>query len=173
MTLSVKNTREGGSLVESIERRTKDIPGNWAERARTIAAKDIAPALERQLAELRAERRRDRRPRHLGPSARRGVLPVGPEGVDDDRHVARRSPRDGPSELERLQARMDAILKEIGYAQGSVGERMKALAKDPKYKFSAGDKGRAEIMAFIQNRLTGSARRCRARSTRSSTRTWK
>ena len=33
MTLSAKNAREGGTLVESIERRTKNIPGNWA-RAR-------------------------------------------------------------------------------------------------------------------------------------------
>ena len=30
---------------------------------------------------------------------------------------------------------------------------MKALAKDPRYQFAEGDKGRAEIMAFIQNRL--------------------
>jgi uncharacterized protein (DUF885 family) len=59
----------------------------------------------------------------------------------------------GRSELERLHAQMDAILKEIGYSQGSVGERMKALAKDPRYQFSDGDKGRAEIMAFIDDRL--------------------
>lgn len=59
----------------------------------------------------------------------------------------------GQSELRRLHARMDAILKEIGYTQGTVGERMKVLAKDPRYKFSEGDKGRAEIMAFIDNRL--------------------
>jgi uncharacterized protein (DUF885 family) len=48
---------------------------------------------------------------------------------------------------------MDELLKQAGYAQGSVGERMKALAKDPRYQFSENDKGRAEIMAFIQNRL--------------------
>ena len=48
---------------------------------------------------------------------------------------------------------MDPILKAIGYTKGSVGERMKQLAKDPRYKFSEGDKGRAEIMAFIQERL--------------------
>jgi uncharacterized protein (DUF885 family) len=30
---------------------------------------------------------------------------------------------------------------------------MKALAKDPKYQFPEGDKGRAEILAFIQDRL--------------------
>ena len=45
------------------------------------------------------------------------------------------------------------MLKSLGYAQGSIGDRMKALAKDPKYKFSEGDKGRAEIMAYIQERL--------------------
>src|SRR5205814_2673160 len=37
MGLSAKAARQGGSLVESIERRTKNIPGNWTERARTIA----------------------------------------------------------------------------------------------------------------------------------------
>ena len=59
MRLSAKSAREGGSLVESIERRTKakSIPGNWAERARTIAAKEIAPALDRQIAELEAQRK--------------------------------------------------------------------------------------------------------------------
>jgi uncharacterized protein (DUF885 family) len=59
----------------------------------------------------------------------------------------------GRSELQRLHAQMDQILKQIGYSQGTVGERMKALAKDPRYQFSEGDKGRAEIMAFIQDRL--------------------
>src|SRR5688500_8628678 len=41
MRLSVKNTREGGAIVDSIARRSKDIPGRWAERARTIAAQEI------------------------------------------------------------------------------------------------------------------------------------
>jgi len=58
MSLSARIAREGGALVESIERRTKNIPGDWAGRARTIAAKEIAPALDRQIAEL--EMLRDR-----------------------------------------------------------------------------------------------------------------
>ncbi len=48
---------------------------------------------------------------------------------------------------------MDPILRQLGYSKGTVGARMKALAEDPRYKFSEGDKGRAEIMAFIQERL--------------------
>ncbi|HEX8029276.1 MAG TPA: DUF885 family protein, partial [Vicinamibacterales bacterium] len=56
MRLSAKNARDGGSLVESIARRTKAIQGGWVEQARGIAAREIAPALERQIAELEAER---------------------------------------------------------------------------------------------------------------------
>jgi uncharacterized protein (DUF885 family) len=154
MTLSAKNARQGGSLVESIERRTKKIPGNWGDRARTIAAKEIAPALDRQLAELQAQR--------AVAAGDPGIL-ARPHGEEFYRWALKASTTTtmtpdkvheiGKSELERLHAQMDAILKEIGYSQGSVGERMKALAKDPKYKFSEGDKGRAEIMAFINDRL--------------------
>src|SRR5678816_1858283 len=39
------------------------------------------------------------------------------------------------------------------YTTGAVGARMQALAKDPRYQFPEGDKGRAEIMSFIQKRL--------------------
>src|SRR6185503_20909239 len=46
----------GGSLVESIARRTKQIPGDWAGRARMIAAQEVAPGLERQVAELETQR---------------------------------------------------------------------------------------------------------------------
>ena len=35
----------------------------------------------------------------------------------------------GQSELERCTREMDAILKEIGYSQGTVGERMNALGE--------------------------------------------
>lgn len=59
----------------------------------------------------------------------------------------------GLEELEALHARMDPILRKIGYTSGSVGERMAALGEDPRYKFAEGDEGRAEIMAFIQDRI--------------------
>ena len=59
----------------------------------------------------------------------------------------------GLEELRALQARMDPILRTLGYTKGSVGERMQALGKDSRYKFAPGDKGRAEIMAFIEERL--------------------
>jgi uncharacterized protein (DUF885 family) len=152
--LSIKNTREGGAIVASIERRTKNIPGAWAERARAIAAKEIAPALERQLAELQVQR--------AIATADAGMW-ARPNGEEYYRWALKASTTTtmspdevhemGRRELEQLHARMDEILKRVGYTQQSVGARMQALAKDPRHKFSEGDKGRAEITAFIQNRL--------------------
>lgn len=59
----------------------------------------------------------------------------------------------GLDELKVLHGQMDVILKELGYTQGSVGARMQALSNDPAYKFSPGDEGRAEIIAFIEDRI--------------------
>jgi len=50
ITVSITSAKQGGSLVESIERRTKSIPGDWAGRARSIATQEIAPALQRERA---------------------------------------------------------------------------------------------------------------------------
>ncbi|MEP6783427.1 MAG: DUF885 family protein, partial [Acidobacteriota bacterium] len=55
--VSAKNAHAGGSVVESIVRRTKNIPGDWDNRARAIAMQEIAPALDRQIAELEAQRK--------------------------------------------------------------------------------------------------------------------
>ena len=157
MRLSAKSAREGGSLAESIERRTKakSIPGNWAERARAIAEKEVAPALDRQVAEL--EEQRQVAKDDAGMWAR-------PNGDEFYRWALRASTTTGMTpdevhamgqhELETLHAEMDTILKGIGFATGTVGARMQALAKDSRYQFAEGDKGRQEIFAFIQDRLT-------------------
>ena len=154
MTMTVKGNREGGGLVESIERRTKDIPGNWAERARAIAQQKVAPALERQLAELTAQR--TRATMDAGMWAR-------PHGEEFYRWALRASTtttmtpdeihQKGLDQVAELHGRMDVILKSLGYTQGTVGARMTALSDDPRYKFAEGDPGRAEIMAFIQERI--------------------
>jgi uncharacterized protein (DUF885 family) len=152
--LSIGGAREGGSLVESIERRTTTIAGAWAQRARSIAARRIAPALERQAQELTAQRALATddagmwaRPR--GDEYYRWALQASTTTTlsPDEIHEL------GRSELEALHARMETILRSIGYSDGTVGERMTALAADPRYRFAEGDAGRAEILAFIEERL--------------------
>lgn len=154
LRLSANNAREGGSLVDSIVRRTKDIPGPWAERAKQIASQEVAPALDRQIAELEAGR---------AVATDDAGMWARPEGEEFYRWALKASTTTdmtpdevhamGQSELERLHAEMDTILKGLGYTKGSIGDRMKALAQDPRHRFSEGDKGRAEILAFIDDRL--------------------
>lgn len=157
MRMSAKNAREGGSLVESIERRAKDkgLAGDWAARAKAIAAQEVAPALDRQIKELETQRAMAKDEagmwaRPNGDEFYRWALKASTTTsmTPDEVHEM------GQRELKELHAQMDAILKTIGLTNGTVGERMNALAKDRRYQFSEGDKGRAEIQAFIQDRLT-------------------
>ena len=154
--ISLKGAREGGQLVSSLVDRAKKkaISGNWDERARKIVTAEVAPALQRQIDELKAERAvatdvPGMWSRPHGDEYYRWALKASTTTnlSPDEVHQM------GLDQLAELQARMDPILKSIGYTQSTVGERMQALAKDPKYQFSPGDKGRAEIMAFIQQRI--------------------
>ena len=156
LAISLKSTQQGGTIVDSLARRTKDkkIPGDWEARARKIATAEVVPALQRQIAELRAERAvandlAGMWSRPHGEEYYRWALKASTTTnmSPDEVHQM------GLQQLAELHGRMDPILKSLGYTQGSVGERMQALAKDPRYKFSEGDKGREEIKAYIQERL--------------------
>ncbi|MEA3080124.1 MAG: hypothetical protein QOF05_1532, partial [Sphingomonadales bacterium] len=154
--IALKDAKGGGSIVDSLVRRTqaKGIAGDWESRARRIVTGQVAPALQRQIDELKAER------------AKANDLPgmwSRPHGEEYYRWALKASTTTslspdevhqmGLEQLQELHGRMDPLLKSLGYTQGTVGERMQALAKDPRYKFSEGDKGRAEILAYIQERL--------------------
>ena len=56
----------------------------------------------------------------------------------------------GLDQVREYHGRMDPILRKLGFTSGTVGERMIALAKDPRSRFSEGDKGRAEVIALMQ-----------------------
>lgn len=129
--------------------------GAWAApQAERIAANGIIPAIERQIAELTLQRASAK------DNAGMWAQPMGEEYyawavgastttamTPDEIH------RQGLAELDEIHARMDPILREIGYTTGSVGDRMRALSDDPRYKFAQGDPGREEIFAFINDRV--------------------
>ena len=144
----------GGVLVSSLVRRTANIPGDWETRSRSIVVSAILPALERQLAVME---------RHLAQASSVpgiGSRPHGSEWYAWSLRAAtttRLTPDEvharGLEELAAIQARMEPILRELGYTQGSTGERMAALAKDERYRFPDNDEGRAEIIDFISGRI--------------------
>jgi uncharacterized protein (DUF885 family) len=154
--IAIKDTQTGGSIVESLVRRAKakGIAGDWETPARKIATADIVPALQRQLEELQAERAiatdiAGMWSRPHGDEYYRWALKASTTTnlSPDEVHQM------GLEQLQDLHGRMDPILKSIGYTQGTIGERMQALAKDPRYKFDEGDKGRQEIVDYIHDRL--------------------
>ena len=144
----------GGGLVSSLVGRTKTIPGDWEARSKTIVAGEVVPALQRQLAELKRQR---------GLAKSDPGMGARPHGAEFYAWALRASTttsvpaeeihKRGLEELAALHARMDPILKSLGYTQGTVGERMTALGSDKRFMFPEGDPGRAEIMAFIQKRV--------------------
>src|SRR5690606_23635780 len=154
---SLADARAGGSMVDSLVRKASDagLVGDWAARARPIVSGPIAAALERQLADLR---------RQL-PLAKSDPgmwsQPHGPEwyawalrASTTTRMTPDEIHETGLTELDEIHGQMDPILRDLGYSKGGVGERMTALGEDPRFKFADGDPGRAEIMAFIQERIT-------------------
>ena len=142
------------SLVQSLAKRTSSMPRIFTERAARIAAQKIAPALDRQMDELLAQRRR--------ATSDAGVwkLPRGDEyyawtlraGTTTDLTPDQIHAR-GREELRELQSRMDAILRKQGLTQGTVGERMTALGKDARFAFEESDAGRARLMAYLDARV--------------------
>ena len=56
----------------------------------------------------------------------------------------------GLSEVARITEEMDGLLKAAGYTEGTVGERMRALAQSPAQQYPDSDEGRAGILADYQ-----------------------
>jgi len=142
------------SLVQSLAKRTASMPGNYGAQAAKIAQDKIAPALDRQFEEILGHRRRatsdagvwklPRGDEYYGWALRAGTTTnMTPEQI----HAR------GREELQELQSRMDAILRQQGLTQGTVGERMTALGKDPRFAFAENDEGRARLMAGLDSRV--------------------
>jgi uncharacterized protein (DUF885 family) len=145
---------EDWPMIASFIRKTEGMPGKFGLQAWQIAHEKIAPALDLQIAELEAHRKR--------ATSDAGIWKL-PDGEAYYAWNLRAStttdmtPEEihqrGQEELKALQSEMDAILKAEGMTEGTVGERMTALGEDPRYKFQEGDPGRAEIMKFLEERV--------------------
>ena len=97
-----RQRRATGRWCTSLAKRTKDMPGNYAAQAAKIAEDKVAPALDRQIAELEAHRRRaTERRRRVEAAARRRVLRLGTARRHHHAHDAGRDPRARPGRTAR------------------------------------------------------------------------
>ena len=139
-------------LVDSLARRAaaKGLKGDWAGRAQAIAERDVAPALDRQIAvlkELRATAKHDAGVWRLpdGDAYYAWSLKVGTTTALSAAEVHAM----GLEQTRALSAQMDVMLKAQGLSRGTVGERIAALNKDPRFLFPNTDAGRAQLIAYL------------------------
>jgi len=143
-------------LVASLVRRTKEkgIAGNWSARAEAIVARSVYPALDRQIATLALIRRQ--------ADHRAGVYKL-PQGEAYYRWLLQYSTSTdltpeaihqmGLDQGAALDARMDSVLKSQGMSQGSVGERLSALTRDPRQLFPDNDAGKRDAVAYVESKM--------------------
>ncbi len=144
----------GWGVVTSVANRTAGFDGDFGERAWLLAKDKLAPALDRQIKELEHHRARATSDAGVwkfkdGDAYYAWALRAGTTTTMTPDEVHKM----GLDQLAAIQTEMDAILKKEGYSTGSVGARMEALAKNPRFAFPEGDPGRAEIVKFLQERI--------------------
>lgn len=116
----------------------------------TAAIKDrVYPAYERMSAALIALR-----PQAVEQSAGAARLPDGPlyytfmlKQMTTTDYPPEQVHQLGLSEVARIEAEMNTLLKSQGMATGTVAERMKTLREDPRFLFPSTDEGRAQMLA--------------------------
>jgi uncharacterized protein (DUF885 family) len=154
---ALRTTGDKSDLVKSLDRRAraKGLGEAWGQKAAAIYDAKVGPALDRQIAALKAAR--------PGAVHDAGVwrFKEGPAFYAANLKYTTTTGMT-PAEVHKLGldqakeygAALDVLLKKQGLTQGTVGERIKALYKDPSYYFPNTDPGRAQLLAYLQDRLT-------------------
>ncbi|MDB5722086.1 MAG: hypothetical protein JWP15_2704 [Alphaproteobacteria bacterium] len=146
------------SIVRSLAARAaaKTIAGDWRGRAARIVEGQVYPALDRQIALLRA----------LRPTSRPGdgiwrvpdgaaIYATALEQATTTKYTPEEVHRLGLGQVAEISAELDKILTAQGFTRGTVGERLAALNVDPAQLYPNTDPGRAELIASLNRGIKG------------------
>ncbi|HEY8697901.1 MAG TPA: DUF885 family protein [Rhizomicrobium sp.] len=147
---------EQSVLVQSVVRRTREkhIAGDYGAQATKIVSSKIQPALSRQIDFLKS----------LQPKAVHdaGVWRIPQGGSYYAASLAQSTTTSmKPSEVHqlgldtvaKLSAQADAIMKTQGLTKGTVGERMRAMFADPKFRYPNTDAGKDRLLADLNKKV--------------------
>ncbi len=153
---ATRTTADKSLLVTSIAKRAKEkgLPDSYAADAAKIYDAKIGPALDRQIAETKALRATAVHDAGLwrlkdGEAFYAAAMHFSTTTGKSAEEIHRL----GLDQAKDLLSRVDALLKAQGYTKGTVGERMTALYKDPKYLYPNTDAGKADAIAYCNQRL--------------------
>jgi len=147
---------EESPLTTSVARRAKEkkIPGDYAQQASRAVKQKIYPALERQMA-LVAEMQQK-------ASHDAGVwrLPDG-EAYYAASLVAWVTTSKNPADIHELglalvqdhSAQIDTIMRKLGMTRGTVGERLRAMYKDPNNLYPNTDSAKQALLVHLNTRV--------------------
>ena len=143
------------TLVANLDAKTRALGlSGYGEKAAKIVETMVYPALDREITAFAASTA------HAPMTAGVQRLPDGDAyyawalrlGTTTTRS-AQEIHQIGLDQNAQIKARMDTILKAQGMSQGSVGERVMALNKNPKFLYPDTDQGRAALIAYCNQRL--------------------
>jgi uncharacterized protein (DUF885 family) len=144
------------TAVESLRRRAeaKGLSTIYAANATEVWSETVTPALDRQIAQTQALRKRathDAGVWHVknGEAFYAVALKATTTSAlsPDEVHQL------GLDQAARIGDRLDGLLKAQGLTQGTVGERIAGLYKDPASFFPNTDTGKLEAIAYCNARL--------------------
>ena len=143
-------------MATSVARRAeaKGIAGDWGARAAAILNAEVYPALQRQADALKAVR--------PGATHDGGCWRL-PDGEAYYRYglkfytTSTLTPDEvhqmGLEQVAEISARADTVLKSLGLTQGSVGERIAALGKEPRFVYPNTDEAKEELIADLNTQM--------------------
>jgi uncharacterized protein (DUF885 family) len=153
---ATRTTADKSLLVTSIARRAKEkgLPDSYATRAAAIYEEKVGPALDSQIAEAKSLRTQATHDAGLwklkqGESFYTAAL----RSATTTSKNAEEIHQLGLDQAKEISARLDMLLRAQGMTQGTVGERIAALYKDPKSLYPNTDAGKADAIAYCNQRL--------------------
>ncbi|MFT3997829.1 MAG: DUF885 family protein [Asticcacaulis sp.] len=143
-------------LVQSLASRTKakGLAGDWEGRATTLYTGKVVPALTRQIEALEAvlpKATHDAGVWHIPQGeayyvygARGGTsTDLSPEAIH----------KIGLDKVTEINAELEKTMTKLGMTSGTTGERLKAMAKDPKFVYPNTDAGKEKLLADLNKQV--------------------
>jgi uncharacterized protein (DUF885 family) len=149
-------------LIKALNQRTT--AAGLSRRTRSLAIKRATTALEKS-ARPAMRLLRDEIIKLLPEGRTDAGIWAQPQGTEfyaanvqslgDTRMAPDEIHRIGLDEVGRIAGEMNVLLAKQGMPNGSIGERMTALAKDTKNQFADSDKGRADLLDYVRAKVRG------------------
>jgi uncharacterized protein (DUF885 family) len=143
-------------MTRALVQRTaaKGIAGDWGGRAARLVDGPLAKALDAQIAA--ASEQRTRATHDAGIRGRPGgelYYPLCLRYQTSTRLTPDEAHELGLAQVAEITAEADALLKAQGLGEGTVGARLSALTRDPRWLFPNNDAGRAELLADLNRQI--------------------